>query len=144
MWHGFYDLPVAGKIFKWLKTIPIGNSRDRADLVPLAFDKIAEELEAGNLVVIFPEGGITKDGELNKFQPGVDKILKRTPVPVVPLALKGMWGTWSSRKKGRALKGLPTKLLKKLTVVAGDIIEPDKVSREILHKKVLELRGDEK
>ncbi len=144
MWHGFYDLPVVGKIFKWLKTIPIGNSRDRADLVPLAFDRIAQELDAGNLVVIFPEGGITKDGELNKFQPGIDKILKRTPVPVVPLALRGMWGTWSSRKKGRALKGLPTKLLKKLTVVAGDVIEPEQASREVLHSKVLELRGDEK
>ncbi len=144
MWHGFYDLPIAGRLFKWLKTIPIGNAKERADLIPLAYDKIAEELEAGHLVVIFPEGHITRTGELNTFQPGIDKILKRTPVPVVPLALRGMWGTWSSRKKGRALKGFPTAFMKKLTVVAGDAMPPEKVSRTVMFDKVLELRGEEK
>ncbi len=144
MWHGFYDLPIVGYIFKWLKTIPIGNSRERADLIPLAYDKIAEELEAGHLVVIFPEGQITRSGELNTFQPGIDKILKRTPVPVVPLALRGMWGTWASRKRGRALKGVPRAYMKKLTVVAGDVMQPEEASRSVLFDKVLELRGDEK
>ena len=144
MWHGFYSLPVAGRLFKWLKSIPIGNAKDRADLVPLAYDKIAEELEAGNLVVIFPEGHITKTGELNKFQPGIEKILKRTPVPVVPLALRGMWGTWSSKKRGRALKGFPTTFMKKLTVISGDVLQPEETSRQVLFDKVLALRGDEK
>ncbi len=144
MWHSFYDLPIAGRLFKWLKTIPIGNARERADLIPLAYDKIAEELEAGHLVVIFPEGHITKTGELNNFQPGIDKILKRTPVPVVPMALRGMWGTWASRKKGRALKGVPTGYMKKLTAVAGDVLDPAEVSRQSLYDQVLELRGDEK
>lgn len=144
MWHSFYDLPVAGRLFKWLKTIPIGNARERADLVPLAYDKIAEELEAGHLVVIFPEGHITKTGELNNFQPGIDKILRRTPVPVVPMALRGMWGTWASRKKGRALKGLPTGYMKRLTAVAGDVLDPEDVTRQKLYDQVLDLRGDEK
>lgn len=144
MWHSFYDIPIAGRLFRWLKTIPIGNAKERADLIPLAYDKIAEELAAGHLVVIFPEGHITRSGELNKFQPGIDKILKRTPVPVVPMALKGMWGTWSSKKKGRALKGLPSAYMRKLTVVADDAMAPQDVSRQILFDKVLELRGDEK
>ncbi len=144
MWHGFYDIPLVGRIFKGLKSIPIGNAKERADLVPLAYDKIAEELEDGHLVVIFPEGQITRSGELNKFQPGIDKILRRTPVPVVPMALRGMWGTWTSRKKGRALKGFPTGYMKKLTVVAGDAVEPEDAKRQVLHEKVLELRGDEK
>jgi len=112
MWYGFYELPVGGNLFRWLKTIPIGNRQHRPELVDEAFDSIAAELEDGNLVVIFPEGKITQTGELNKFQPGVEKIINRTPVPVVPLALRGMWGTWSSRKKGRALKGLPTSFMK--------------------------------
>ncbi len=144
MWYGFYNLPIAGRLFKWLKTIPIGNARERADLVPLAYDKIAEELEAGHLVVIFPEGHITKTGELNTFQPGIDKILKRTPVPVVPMALRGVWGTWLSRKKGRAFSGFPTTFMKKLTVVTGDVMQPENVSKQALFDKVLELRGDEK
>lgn len=144
MWYGFYDLPIVGRLFKWLKTIPIGNSRERADLVPLAYDKIAEELEAGQLVVIFPEGHITKTGEMNKFQPGIEKILKRTPVPVVPIALRGMWGTWFSKKRGRALKGFPTAYMKKLTMVVGDVLQPEEVTKQVLFEKVLELRGDEK
>ena len=64
MWHGFYDIPLVGRIFKGLKSIPIGNAKERADLVPLAYDKIAEELEDGHLVVIFPEGQITRTGEV--------------------------------------------------------------------------------
>ncbi len=144
MWYGFYELPVVGYLFKWLKSIPIGNRRERPELVQAAFDKVAEELEAGHLVVIFPEGGITRDGEMNKFQPGVDEIIKRTPVPVVPSALRGMWGTWSSRKRGKALSGLPSAFMKRLTVVADSPVAPEQASRVVLHEKVLALRGDEK
>ena len=95
-------------------------------------------------MVIFPEGGITRDGEMKPFQPGVDNILKRTPVPVVPLAIRGMWGTWMSRHKGRAMKGLPTSFMKKLTVVAGPVLSPEEANRSVLKEKVLELRGSEK
>lgn len=143
MWYGFYELPVIGRLFKWLRTIPIGNRRDRPELVDQAFDSIAEELEAGKLVVIFPEGGITRNGKISKFQPGIDEIVKRTPVPVIPLALRGMWGTWASRKKGSALKGLPTAFMKKITVVAGDPVIPEEATRLTLHAKVTALRGHE-
>jgi len=144
MWYGFYELPVAGKLFKWLKSIPIGNRRDRPELVKQAFDTVAEELDAGRLVVIFPEGAITRDGEISKFQPGIDDIVKRTPVPVVPLALRGMWGTWSSRKRGSALKGFPTSFMKRLTVIAGDPVAPESATRLSMYDKVSALRGDEK
>jgi len=141
MWYGFYEIPVIGRLFKGLKSIPIGNRRERPELVSAAFDRIAEELEAGHLVVVFPEGGITRNGEMNKFQPGIDGIVKRTPVPVVPLALRGMWGTWASRKRGRALKGLPTSYMKQLTVIAGDPVAPESATRLTMYDKVL---GDQK
>ncbi len=144
MWHEFYDLPVVGRLFRWLKSIPIGNSRNRPELVDFAFEKISSELEAGNLVVIFPEGGITRNGEINRFQPGIDKILKRNPVPVVPVALRGVWGTWSSRKRGRALGGLPTAFMRKITVVAAEPVPPEEASRITLFEQVKELRGDHK
>jgi len=144
MWYGFYDLPVVGNVFKWLKSIPIGNSRSRPELVDAAFDEIAQALENNEIVVIFPEGGITRNGELNKFQPGVDKIIKRTPVPVVPMAIRGMWGTWLSRKRGSAMKGLPNSFMKKLTVVAGEAVLPENVTRALMYEKVAKLRGDEK
>lgn len=144
MWHSFYELPVVGNLFKWLNSIPIGNSRSRPELVNQAFDKIAEALENGELVVIFPEGGITLDGELKKFQPGIDKIIARTPVPVVPMAIRGMWGTWLSRKRGRAMKGLPSSFMKRLTVVAGQAVPAEQANRLLMQEKVLKLRGDEK
>ena len=144
MWYGFYELPVVGRLFKWLRSIPIGNRRDRPELVDQAFDSIAQELEAGKLVVIFPEGGITRNGNISKFQPGIDDIVKRTPVPVVPLALRGLWGTWASRKKGSALKGFPTAFLKKITVVAGDPVAPEEATRISMFEKVSKLRDDDK
>ncbi len=144
MWYGFYELPVVGRLFRWLKTIPIGSRRERPELVEQAFNTIAQELEEGRLVVVFPEGSITRDGEMNKFQPGIDDIIKRTPVPVIPLALRGMWGTWSSRKRGSAFKGLPTSFMKRLTVVAGDPVAPEEATRLIMYDKVTALRGDEK
>ena len=144
MWHGFYELPIVGNVFKWLNSIPIGNSRSRPELVDEAFDKIADALDNGELVVIFPEGGITGDGELKKFQPGIDKIISRTPVPVVPMAIRGMWGTWLSRKRGRAMKGLPTSFMKQLTVTAGEAVPAPQANRVLMQEKVLKLRGDEK
>jgi 1-acyl-sn-glycerol-3-phosphate acyltransferase len=144
MWYGFYELPIAGRLFQWLKSIPIGNRRDRPELVKEAFDTVAEELEAGRLVVIFPEGGITRTGDVAKFQPGIDDIVKRTPVPVIPLALRGLWGTWSSRERGSALKGFPTSYMKKITVVAGDFVAPEEATRLSMYDKVTKLRGEEK
>ena len=144
MWYGFYELPVVGRLFKWLNSIPIGNGKQRPELVSQAFDTIAQALANGELVVVFPEGGITRNGEMAKFQPGIDEIIKRTPVPVVPLAIRGMWGTWLSRKRGSAMKGLPTSFMKQLTVVAGEPVPPEQASRLLMHQKVLELRGDEK
>ncbi|MFT7528542.1 MAG: MFS family permease, partial [Arenicella sp.] len=68
MWYGFYELPVVGRLFKWLNSIPIGNGKQRPELVPQAFDTIAQALANGELVVVFPEGGITRNGEMAKFQ----------------------------------------------------------------------------
>ena len=144
MWHGFYEIPIVRLIFKGVKAIPIGTRKERPDLIDQAFESIAEALKEDELVVIFPEGKITRDGEINEFQAGIDKILAQTPVPVVPMAIRGMWGTWWSRHKGRAMKGLPRSFMKKLTVVAGPAIAPEYANRALLEEKVIELRGDEK
>jgi len=144
MWYGFYELPIVKMLFKGLKAIPIGNRQDRPELINKAFDEIARSLDNGELVVVFPEGAITRDGEMKKFQPGIDQILKRNQVPVIPLAIRGMWGTWSSRHKGRALKGLPVSYMKRVTVVAGDLVPADQANRLLLQEQVSALRGDEK
>ena len=108
-----------------------------------AFDKIAEELEAGKLVVVFPEGGITQDGEVRKFQPGIEQIIKRTPVPVIPVGIHGVWGTWSSRHKGSAFTGIPKAFMKQITVSCGEPVAPEDMNRVMIREKVVALIAEE-
>ena len=144
MYYTFYEFPIAHRLFKWLRSIPIGPKRERPNLLKEAMDTISQSLEEGQLVCVFPEGEITKNGEIQKFQPGVEDILKRNPVPVIPLAIRGMWGSWFSRHKGSAMQGLPAAFMKRISVISGPPVAPDDANRFSLYKKVAELRGDEK
>lgn len=144
MYYWFYELPVVKYMFKGLRSIPIASKREAPDVLQAAMDAIAENLDKGHLVCIFPEGGITRDGEVAKFQPGIDEILKRNPVPVVPLALRGMWGTWFSRYNGRALKGLPRAFMKRISLVSGKPVPAAQANRVSMYEHVAALRGEEK
>ena len=105
--HNIFKIPGVGWIFRLAKAIPIAPAKEDAALKEKAFERIAFELGDGNLVCIFPEGKITYDGKLNDFKPGVERILAANPVPVIPMAISGLWGSFFSRKGGRAMKGLP-------------------------------------
>lgn len=104
MYHGFLKLPLLGLFFRDAKVIPIAPAHEGPHVLEAAFDRIAETLAAGEIVCIFPEGKITYDGKLNVFRTGIERIAARTPVPIVPMALVGMWGSFFSRKDGKALK----------------------------------------
>ncbi len=144
MYYSFYELPIIKWVFKSLRSIPIATKRDRPEMLEQAMNSIAESLDDGHLVFIFPEGGITKNGEIAKFQPGMEKILKRNPVPVVPVALKGMWGTWFSRHRGRAMKGMPRRFMSKISVISGPPVPAEEADRIRMFDKVVALRGDER
>jgi hypothetical protein len=144
MYDLFYRLPVLNWLFRALKSIPINTKRADEVVYTNAFDEIAKSLEKGRLVVIFPEGGITRDGEVAKFQPGIDQIIKRTPVPVIPVALRGVWGTWFSRHKGSALNGFPTAWMKRITVVSGEAVPAEHATRLTMHERVVALRGEQR
>ena len=68
--------------------------------------------------------------------------LKRSPVPVVPVALKGLWGSYFSRAKGRACKGMPCRFWSRLEIEAGPAVPSEQVTTEIMFEKVSDLRGD--
>ena len=131
-------------MFKWLRSIPIAPKSESPELLEQAMDAISEALEKGHLVCVFPEGGITLNGEIAKFQPGIDAILKRNPVPVVPLAIRGLWGSWFSRHRGNAMKGLPATFMKRLSVVSGPPVPAEMANRIVMYDKVVALRGAEK
>ncbi len=142
MHHRIYDLPVANFIFRTAKAIPIASAKENEQLLEQAYDEIANALNNGELVCIFPEGGLTPDGSLQPFKGGVDKILERTPVPVIPMALQGLWGTWFSRVGGRAMKGWPRNWLKRIGLLSSAAISPQQANRDLLFERVKELRAD--
>jgi hypothetical protein len=138
----FYTLPVLNWLFRAVGAIPVTDPRIDRDMVRRSYDLIAEALEKGDVVCIFPEGGITRDGEIGKFKNGIEKIVRRTPVPVVPIALRGMWGSFFSYAGGRAMHGLPRKLFAKITVIASPPVAPEKVNAADLQRRVMALRGE--
>jgi 1-acyl-sn-glycerol-3-phosphate acyltransferase len=105
--HAMFKHPLLGWLFRLSKAIPIAPAKEDAALKEKAFAEISSALKAGDLVCIFPEGMITRDGRMGPFKPGVERILAADPVPVIPMALVGLWGSFFSRKSGHAMSSLP-------------------------------------
>ena len=99
-------------------------------------DSIDEELAAGRLVCILPEGAITHDGKLQPFRPGIERIVAQDPVPVVPMALVGMWGSFFSRWGGRAMSRPFRRFWSRVEVRIGDPVPPDEVTADGLAERV--------
>lgn len=142
MYHKIYNTPVAHHFFKNAGAIPIATRKEDPELLKRAYDTIAEALENGELVCIFPEGGLTPDGEVQEFRPGIERMLERTPVPVIPMALSGLWGTWFSRVRGRAMKGWPGNWMKKIDLFTGKPIHPDDAKLPVLQQQICALRKE--
>ena len=137
-----YQLPILSFIFKTANAIPIASPNEHAGLMKLAFNRISEAFAEGELVCIFPEGKITDSGEMGQFKSGVIRILERDPVPIVPLALRGLWGSFFSRKHGKAMtRWFPRGWFSRIELVAGDPIEASGASQESLYRRVSVLRG---
>jgi hypothetical protein len=141
--HNIFRIPVLSFIFRTGKTIPIAPMKENPALLEKAYDDIAAALRDGDLVAIFPEGRLTQTGELNPFRGGITRVLERTPVPVVPLALRGLWGSFFSRMGGRAMADLSRLApFKRVALVAGEVVAPAAATPEALQQIVLDLRGD--
>lgn len=138
MYYKIYNLPVLNFIFRTAGAIPIAGRNEDLATYEQAFERIAEYLQAGELVCIFPEGKLTGDGEIDEFKGGVRLILQRTPVPVIPLALQGLWGSFFSRDPG---KGLFRRFWSRVTLVAGDALAGEQAQPALLRERVAELRG---
>lgn len=141
--HQIFKMPVLNFIFRTSRAIPIASAREDAKLLERAYDDIAKALEAGDVVGIFPEGGLTKDGEIQPFRNGIKRIIDRTPVPVIPMALRGLWGSYFSRVEGKAMKSpLRRGVLSKIALAVGAPVPPAAVTPEGLQQIVTQLRGD--
>jgi 1-acyl-sn-glycerol-3-phosphate acyltransferase len=142
MYYKIFQLPLLRFLFQHAKAIPIASAREDERLMNEAFEKVDAELAAGNIVCIFPEGGITGDGEIRRFRPGIEKVLANRPVPVVPVALHNLWGSWFSRSKEGRIRRFPRRLLARVPVVIGEPVEPGDATAASLEILVRTLRGD--
>jgi 1-acyl-sn-glycerol-3-phosphate acyltransferase len=135
--HEIFKLPVLGWFFKLAKAIPIAPQKVDAKIYEQAFARAREVLNDGDLLCIFPEGGLTKTGEMGEFKAGVMKLLESNPVPVVPVALQNLWGSYFSRADGKPMRRpFRRGFFNRVSLVAGDAVAPADVTPLGLHERV--------
>ena len=141
--HHIFRWPILSFVFRNSRAIPIAPAKEDPAMMERAFDEVAAALEAGELVGLFPEGRITDNGELYPFRPGIRRIVERTPVPVVPVALRGLWGSTFSRKGGPALsRPLRRGIFNRVELVSAPPLPPAEATPERLQGIVAGLRGE--
>ena len=140
-----FRAPILGFLFRSIGAIGIVSAKEDQRTFDKANALIDEALEQGELVCIFPEGRITDTGEMYPFKQGAVRIAQRNDVPVVPMALRGLWGSWTSRKSGHAFAALPRPLKQglssELELAVGAALAPDTVTLEGIQADVGRLRG---
>ncbi len=138
--HKIFAMPVLGWFFRLAGAIPIAPQRDDPVAYEQAFARARQVLDHGDLLCIFPEGAVTRDGELGEFKGGVMKLLETNPVPVVPLALQNLWGSYFSRQGGAALsQPFRRGWFSRVGRVAGDAVAPAAVTPAGLRERVSHL-----
>lgn len=142
MYFRIYQLPVLRRLFRMSGAIPIAGRHEDAGLLEAAYARIDAALAAGEVVCIFPEGALTGDGAVAPFRPGVERILQRRPVPVVPMALRGLWGSVFSRRDHALRRArLPRRLRARVELAVGEPLEPGAAPLDVLERIVRRLRG---
>ena len=144
MYYKIFQIPLLRFFFENMKAIPIAGAREDEDLMNAAFEKVDEELAAGNIVCIFPEGAITRNGEVQRFRPGVEKIIARRPVPVIPVSLGGLWGSWFSQRRDGGIRRIPGRLFARVPITVGTAVRAADATAQILELLVRTQRGDDR
>jgi 1-acyl-sn-glycerol-3-phosphate acyltransferase len=139
--YRIFKVPVLNFVFRTAGTIPIASAKEDPAMLERAYEKVSEYLEAGEVVCIFPEGRITDNGDMYPFKQGVMRIIERNPVPVIPMALRGLWGSFFSRWGGVAMR-YPRGIFSNIAFVIDKPWAPATVTPEGLQEKVAQLRGD--
>lgn len=134
MLHTYYNMPILHYLFRDGGAIPIGSAKTHPELVASAFEKIHQALQNEEMVILFPEGKLTTTGHVDRFRKGVETVLERDPVPVLPIALKGLWGTRFSMSPQRKWHFRPP-----VEMVVGELLPPQGLTADGLRDVVLGL-----
>jgi 1-acyl-sn-glycerol-3-phosphate acyltransferase len=145
MYYKIFQIPVMKYIFKAGRAIPISSQKEDPEILKQAYQQINEVLEAGDVLGIFPEGGITASGDINTFKKGIERIVDQQPAPVtvVPMALCNLWGSLFSRRDPLH-KRRPYKFRALIELRVGQPIPAEELTAERLEHEVRQLRGDDR
>jgi 1-acyl-sn-glycerol-3-phosphate acyltransferase len=142
MYYKIFNTPGARWAFKAANVIPIAGRSEDPELMERAFAAVDQALAEGELVCIFPEGRLTPDGEIGSFKPGMERILAARPVPVVPMAIRGMWASIFSRSGVINTLRLPSRIRAHVTIMAEAPVDGAGAKAVDLEEKVKSLRGE--
>lgn len=142
--HRIFAVPVLGRLFRLSGAIPIAPQREDPGVYRAAFSAADAVLADGGLLGLFPEGAITRDGELQPFRGGIMKILGGRPVPVVPVGLQNLWGSYFSRvESGRAMvRPFRRGLWNRVELVVGPPVAAAALTPDGLRDRVRALTAD--
>src|SRR5262249_8222030 len=116
--------PWIKRLAKLFGAIPIDPLKPK--MIVKALREAKQALEDGHLVCIFPEGGLTRTGQVQAFKPGLMKIVEGTSAPVIPVYLAGLWGRISSFKGEKFSWKWPERLPYPMAIHFGPAItEPE-------------------
>lgn len=140
-----YESPWLNWFFRIAGAIPVDSDRRDPGGVRRALDEVSRALCHDEVVMIFPEGRLTPDGEVHAFRRGLELVLARNPVPVVPAALGGLWGSWTSNCGGKALTKWPRRVRARVILAFGEPVNAREATRGLLETRVraLKQRADE-
>ncbi len=140
--HRIFKIPLLNFVFHESRAIPIAPAKEDPAMLERAYAEVAKALADGDLVCIFPEGAITWSGELGPFKGGVARILETSPVPVVPMALRGLWQSFFSRKDGPAMTRYERfRPFRAVRLVVGQPLAPQQATADALRELTLTMRG---
>ncbi len=142
MYYKIFNTPGARWAFKAARAIPIAGKHEDAVLMERAFTEVSQALAEGELVCIFPEGKLTPDGEIGPFKAGMERILAANPVPVVPMAIRGMWASIFSRSGMINTLRLPSRIRAHVHILAEAPVTGSSATAAVLEEKVKAMRGE--
>jgi len=134
--HRIFANRMWGWLFRALRAIPVASAKEDAALKERAFAEVAAALAQGEIVCIFPEGRLSPTGELQSFQHGIERIIGETPVPVVPTAIGGLWGSVFSRSKRSPTGSWTQHIRRRVRAICGAPVAPAEVSCALLEQRV--------
>ena len=118
MFKDIYEHPFIKPFARILRIIPISSQQRPRELIH-SLREASQTLRDGELVCIFPEGQMTRIGQLLPFRKGMERIMKGVDAPIIPIYVDGIWGSIFSFSGGRFLWKLPRQIPYPMRVVIG-------------------------